>query len=536
MLLARLGRIEAHGVCDPRPGQAGAACGEQHSGFQAIDLGPSGGKQRQGAGDRVGGELSGSPERVVDEVDRRGWCGCGPPGAGRYVARPDRQEMAGRLVFPLRVRVIPARRVRTIALAFHAVSLHNQQNVVNILLKGRRVIHQLRDAVPQACGGKAGVLGALVRAGLRVPDGFVIPFDVYRAARADLTPTVADALRDAIAAGLAGLGDPPVAVRSSANVEDGPAASAAGQHESVLAVRGAGSVLSAMETCWASLRSQRATAYRAALGAHEGGSGPAAMAVLVQRLVDAEVSGVMFTPAGRRGSTEIEASWGLGLTVVGGAVTPDAYRVDGSGAVTQSLSDKRIRMDRDGAALVTRPVPDTDRGAATIDDETAVRLSRLGRRIAAVLGGPQDVEWAIEGGRIWILQARPITAAFPAPLPDETAIHAGSGSPATLTGTPGSHGTVTGTARIVRGPGDFARVCPGDILICPYTDPAWTPLLRMAKGVVTETGGVLSHAAIVAREMRIPAVLAVAGVTDLIRDDTAVTIDGSVGTVTAVRA
>jgi pyruvate,water dikinase len=101
-----------------------------------------------------------------------------------------------------------------------------------------------------------------------------------------------------------------------------------------------------------------------------------------------------------------------------------------------------------------------------------------------------------------------------------------------LTGTPASHGIVTGTARIVRGPADFPRVRPGDILVCPFTDPAWTPLLRIAAGVVTETGGVLSHAAIVARELRIPAVLGIPDATTTIHDDTLVTINGTTGTVT----
>lgn len=397
------------------------------------------------------------------------------------------------------------------------------------------MIHQLGDAVPQTCGGKASMLGALLRAGLLVPDGFVIPFDAYRASITNPTTTVAGALSDAIAEGLARLGDPPAAVRSSAENEDTSAASAAGQHESILAVRGVGPVTSAVQACWASLQSQRAKDYRAALGVEKPGSEHAAMAVLIQRLVDAEVSGVMFTPATPDGSTEIEASWGLGLTVVGGTVAPDAYRVDGNGAVTTTISDKRIRVDRDGSGLVTRHVSNSDRGTATIDDETAVQLAQLGRRITAILGGPQDIEWAITDDRIWILQARPITAALPSPLPDEAASNARIASPPTLTGTAGSHGTVTGTARIVRGPSDFAYVLPGDILVCPYTDPAWTPLLRIAKGVVTETGGVLSHAAIVAREMRIPAVLGVTGVTDLIRDNSTVTIDGSAGNVIAIQ-
>lgn len=106
--------------------------------------------------------------------------------------------------------------------------------------------------------------------------------------------------------------------------------------------------------------------------------------------------------------------------------------------------------------------------------------------------------------------------------------------PATrFTGTPGSRGVATGPARIVRGPDDFARVRPGDILVCPFTDPAWTPLLQIAIGVVTETGGVLSHAAIVARELAIPAVLGVREITSTLDDNTAITIDGSAGTVTA---
>lgn len=398
------------------------------------------------------------------------------------------------------------------------------------------MIHQLKDAVPETCGGKAGTLGALVRAGLPVPDGFVIPFGAYRAAFGKCGTPAAGAVRDAVTAELAKLGAPAVAVRSSADGEDTSVTSAAGQYESVLAVQGIDAVLNAVQTCWASLRSRRVAAYRAALGTGDRGAEYAAMAVLVQRLVDADVSGVMFTPDGPDASTVIEASWGLGPTVVGGTVSPDAYRVDGSGEVSEFIADKQLRTDRDGAALVTRRVADADRGTSVIDAETAVRLSRLGHRIASVLGGAQDIEWALADDRIWILQARPITAALPSAPSDTAAADARIASPAGLTGTPGSYGTVTGIARIVRGPGDFVRVRPGDILICPCTDPAWTPLLRIAKGVVTETGGVLSHAAIVAREMRIPAVLAVGGATELIRDDTAVTIDGSAGTVTVVPA
>ncbi|MFC5823563.1 PEP/pyruvate-binding domain-containing protein [Nonomuraea insulae] len=398
------------------------------------------------------------------------------------------------------------------------------------------MIVPLMEAVADTCGGKAGALGALLRAGLPVPDGFVVTFDAYRAAVRDLDlarftgePDDLDAARkviearpvhatvvDALGHALAELGDPPVAVRSSASNEDTGQASAAGRYESFLAVRGAGEVTDAVRACWASLFSPRAI---------DPGDDPV-MAVIVQRHLDAEVSGVMFTPADPDDATEIEASWGLGPSVVGGTVTPDAYHVAGDESVTHTIADKRTRLDRRGTRLVVSDVPTRIRERPTIDDATAARLAALGKEVAAVRGGPQDIEWAIVDDRAWVLQARPVTAEPPPPS------GAADAPAATLTGTPGSHGTVTGTARIVRGPGDFARVRPGDILICPFTDPAWTPLLRIAAGVVTETGGVLCHAAIVAREQAIPAVLGIPNATSRLHDGTLITIDGTTGTVT----
>lgn len=415
------------------------------------------------------------------------------------------------------------------------------------------MIVPLVEAVADTCGGKAGALGTLLRAGLPVPDGFVVSFAAYLAAVRDLDlgrfagesedlgaarqaiearPVQATVI-DALGHALDDLGDPPVAVRSSAADEDTGQTSAAGQHESFLAVHGVGKVADAVRACWASLFSPRAIAYRRASGRADQACDDLAMAVIVQRHLDAEVSGVMFTPADPNDASRIEASWGLGPSVVGGTVTPDAYRVADDGSVTRTVADKPTRLDRRGTQLVIRDVPTRARNQPTIDDATATQLAKLGKEIAAVLGGPQDIEWAIVDGRTWILQARPVTDVPPPPAsPSSTS----DPSAATLTGTPGSHGTVTGTARIVRGPGDFARVRPGDILVCPFTDPAWTPLLRIAAGVITETGGVLSHAAIVAREHAIPAVLGVPNATNRLHDDTVITIDGTTGTVTATNA
>lgn len=388
------------------------------------------------------------------------------------------------------------------------------------------MITALRDASADTCGGKAAALAMLLREGIPVPDGFVLPFAAHRIARGDAGLPVAHEPRDALSQQLARMGDPPVAVRSSATNEDTTDWSAAGQYESVLAVQGTQSVAEAVRVCWASASSPRATGYRNHMS-NNAADGEPDMAVIVQRLIDADASGVMFTPAQSGGSTRIEASWGLGLSVVGGTVTPDAYEVAPDGGVRRSVARKATRLDRDGLGLVTRDVPAEQQTRPTLDDATAGTLAGLGGRIAGLLERSQDVEWAIAAGKVWILQARPTTQALP-PLPPE----ASPSGEASLIGVPGAHGTVTGIARVLHSAADFPRVQRGDIAICPYTDPAWTPLFRIAAAIVTETGGTLSHAAIIAREHGIPAVLGIPAATTRVRDGTRITVNGTAGTVT----
>ena len=387
------------------------------------------------------------------------------------------------------------------------------------------MIVDLAAATAGACGGKAAALGRLLRAGARVPPGLVLPFDAHRDAARGHPPGTAPPVPPrwvaALAAGLAALGDPPVAVRSSAADEDTAGASAAGQHDTVLGVRGADAVARAVRTCWASLWSPRARAYRAARGP----AGDPAMAVIVQRLVDADVAGVLFTGDPVR----IEASWGLGESVVQGRVTPDAWTVPAGGPPRCATGDKRTRVDRGPAGAVTSAVPAADRRRPCLDDDLVRRLVSTGRQVADLFGGaPADIEWALAGDDLWLVQARPATAPPPAaaPAPDPAA---------TLTGVPGSAGTATGPARAISGPGDFGSVRPGDVIVCPATDPAWTPLFGIAAAVVTETGGVLSHAAIVAREHGIPAVLGAPAARAVLRDAGAVVVDGDAGTVTRAR-
>ncbi|MFI2104358.1 PEP/pyruvate-binding domain-containing protein [Isoptericola sp. NPDC019693] len=395
----------------------------------------------------------------------------------------------------------------------------------------------LDDATP-AHGGKAAALGALRRAGLPVPDGFVVPAGI---AHADLP--------DAVAAGTAALAarvdvpaDAPVAVRSSAADEDGAHASAAGQYDSVLGVAAVERVVDAVAACRASATGPRATAYRAATA---GDPGRSDVSVIVQRMVDARAAGVLFTGDGR---TVVEASWGLGESVVQGAVDPDRWTVmlgpvDGGRVVERVTGSKRTRVDLSPGGPTTRDVPASDRDRPCLDDETVLRLAGLGATVAALRGGPQDVEWAVDdAGTIWLLQARPVTAALPSPercerdfgdnsRPNSPRNRAHNTSVVALRGTGASGGRASGPARVVHGPDDFGTVRPGDVLVCRETDPAWTPLFGVVAAVVTETGGLLSHAAIVARELGLPAVLGVPDATAVLRDAGRVTVDGDAGDV-----
>lgn len=386
------------------------------------------------------------------------------------------------------------------------------------------MLTKLFDADPMNCGGKAGALGALLRAGMLVPDGFVIP----HTRQGVPPPGVSRPLRDAIARQLERLGNPVVAVRSSALSEDTVEASAAGQYESVLGVRGAAEVGNAVEACWTSAETRIVGAYWSRL---RGAPTPLApgMAVLVQRLIAAEASGVLFTPQLPGDPSRIESAWGLGTSVVGGRSTPEAYDVANDRAITRRLGSQMRRIDAraGGGGVVERALAPEARRARTLNDGTVEALAALGARVAEILGGPQDIEWALAEGELWLLQARPITAVVPASRAPHPAAPAG-----VLLGTPGSRGTVTGTARIVRGPSDFGSVRDRDIVICPTTDPAWTPLFGIAAGVITESGGTLSHAAIVAREFGIPAVLGVPDALRQIADGSQITLDGASGTIT----
>lgn len=266
---------------------------------------------------------------------------------------------------------------------------------------------QIQEQDAESVGGKARSLGYLFAAGLPVPPGFCVTTAAYR--RLGGQPPTNDAsLIEQIGAAYQQLGGGLVAVRSSATAEDSAVASFAGQLETILGVRGEVEVCAAIARCWKSLHSERAAAYRREHGVSEDGR---AMAVVVQRLVSAEVAGVLFTrdpldPQGKR--MLVEASWGLGESVVSGKVDPDRYALDREAGciIEQHIAVKTEQVTVEG----TQPVLADKQTKPCLDAVRLADLVQLGRRVEDLFGEPRDIEWAWADGRFWLLQARPITA------------------------------------------------------------------------------------------------------------------------------
>jgi pyruvate,water dikinase len=283
-------------------------------------------------------------------------------------------------------------------------------------------------------GGKGASLARMTSLGLPVPPGYVVPAEALAAALSDggaelrelarrrdadaaqaLIRTVElDAgLRDAVLGAYAALGDgdPPVAVRSSACAEDSEAASFAGQQETYLHVRGPDQVRARIRDCWASFFSERALFYRAEKGSlHDLG-----MAVVVQRMVQADIAGVLFTcdPVHKRADRMVvEAVLGLGEAVVSGQVTPDHYVLKRDGSVKKAHvhAQPYAIVARPEGGVAERPLDAGEGGARKATDEVLVALARIGDHLEQRLGRPQDIEWAVQDGEIFVLQARPVTA------------------------------------------------------------------------------------------------------------------------------
>lgn len=333
-----------------------------------------------------------------------------------------------------------------------------------------------------------------------------------------------------------------VAVRSSATAEDLPEASFAGQQETFLNVRGIDAVLTAVKEVFASLFNDRAIAYRAHHGfAHE----QVALSAGIQRMIrsDRAASGVMFTldtESGFREVVFITAAYGLGEMVVQGAVNPDEFYVHkpmleaGRQAILRrSLGSKASKMiygDGNGQRVQTVDVTDTDRRRFSLTDDEVLALARQALIIEQHYGRPMDIEWAKDGvdGGLYIVQARPETVKS----------HTGQRlqryqlkqrGEVLITGRAIGQRIGAGVARVVMSAKEMNRVQPGDVLVTDMTDPDWEPIMKRAAAIVTDRGGRTCHAAIIARELGIPAVVGCGDATRVLRDGEAVTVSCAEG-------
>ncbi len=412
-------------------------------------------------------------------------------------------------------------------------------------------------------GGKGANLGELTAGGLPVPPGFVVTGEAYldtlaragvrerlsailaearTASQDDLDRLAAEAkdlvhsvripdeLATAVVSAYERLGDHVrVAVRSSGIGEDAEGTSFAGMNETFTNVAGEDEVLARLVDCWASLWGARSIFYRG----DKSLTAEPAIAVVVQEMVPSERSGVMFTldpSTGETGHIVIEAAFGQGEVVVSGMVEPDTYVVDKNG-----LRLLHVRVGTQHFKIVRGPDGEDQRidldsdegGRRVLDDDEVVEVARLGLVVEQQYGSPQDTEWAMAGGRTFLVQSRPVTA-----VGGDAPTRAGEGGAILVQGLAASAGRASGVVRVLRSPDEGHELQNGEVLVAPMTSPDWVPTMRRAAAVVTDGGGMTCHAAIVSRELGVPAVVGARNATTVLRDGELVTVDGAKGVVT----
>ncbi|MTH69035.1 phosphoenolpyruvate synthase [Agromyces bracchium] len=425
---------------------------------------------------------------------------------------------------------------------------------------------RLGDAA--SVGGKGANLGEMTSAGLPVPPGFVVTAEAYleaiehagirsrlmdgfRAAAAvsedpEALPRAAaelreavrgvtfpERVRDAVLGEYRRLGGAAVAVRSSATSEDAAGTSFAGMHETYNNVIGEAAVLDHIRDCWASLYGDRVIAYRASQRMDE----EPMLAVVVQTQVASDRSGVMFTvdpSTGARDRLVVEAALGLGEVVVSGAVEPDTYVLAKPGprllSVRVGRQTHRLVPAADGT-VAREDLGGAEADARVLTDDEVLEVAALGLRVEDHYGEPQDIEWAYSRGRLWMLQSRPVTTLGGGPADEGSSAGGPPVGTVLLRGLGAAPGHVTGRVRILQSPAEGAALQAGEILVAPMTNPDWVPTMRRAAAVVTDGGGMTCHAAIVARELGVPAVVGARTATTVLRDGELVTVDGAKGEV-----
>jgi len=415
-------------------------------------------------------------------------------------------------------------------------------------------------------GGKGANLGEMTNAGIPVPPGFIVtagayfdfieksglhskiatllePVDVHDSRQLQETAlkvqqlikgaTMPAETAEEIKRAYIEMGKGYVAVRSSATAEDLPEASFAGQQATFLNIQGEEEVAEAVQKCWASLFEARAIFYRQEQGFDHFKVG---IAVPVQKMVQSDSSGVMFTVEPTTSNKEIitiEAILGLGEMIVSGDVTPDHYTVNKG---NMGILDKEIKQQEwklikeegdtgkeNNVKVVLTP---DEQAKQKITDDDIVSLAKMGKQLEDHYQFPQDIEWAKEDEEIFIVQTRPVTTISEAVKGTQII-----SDPVLLAGSPASPGIASGPVKIVPDPSQIDKVLEGDILVAEMTTPDFVPAMKRAAAILTDRGGRTAHAAIVSRELGIPCVVGSEKATTTLEDGQMITVDGGQGRV-----
>ncbi|AGI48157.1 phosphoenolpyruvate synthase [Thermoplasmatales archaeon BRNA1] len=323
-----------------------------------------------------------------------------------------------------------------------------------------------------------------------------------------------------------------VAVRSSATAEDLPDASFAGQQETYLNVASLTELYEKIIMCWSSLFTARAISYREKQGySHE----EVKLAVVVQRMVNSEFSGIMFTVNPNNGAKNIivEGGYGLGEAIVGGEITPDTYTID---KVKMDITDRRFSTQKwkyargPKGGLVKVDIPEDLQKAQKIDDAHVREIAEIGRQVEIHYEKPMDMEWCIEEGNVYLVQARPITTLNKIKEAN-TSEGPIDGGDVVLTGLGASPGMASGRVCIYDEGMSLDVIKDGDVLVTKMTMPDMVPAMSRSVAIVTDEGGMTCHAAIISRELGTPCVVGTGEATSALKNGDIVTVDGSTGTV-----
>ncbi len=327
---------------------------------------------------------------------------------------------------------------------------------------------------------------------------------------------------------------PLVAVRSSATAEDLPDASFAGQQDTYLNIKGEAVLVKKVQDAWASLFTPRAIFYREEQKYNHLKVG---IAVVVQIMVNSKASGVMFTldpVTNEKGKIVIEAIRGLGELIVQGAVTPDHYEVDKKTmqiTVKNTAIQEKMLLKKDGENKEMK-LSKTEGGKQKVSDKEIIEIANLGKKLEKHYFFPQDVEWALENGKVYIVQTRPVTTIKEQSTKNKEQKEKTEQTinlKLLLKGDPASPGIASGKVKVIYSASEIAKILPGDVLVTVQTNPDFVPAMKRAVAIVTERGGRTSHAAIVSRELGIPAVVGCATATKMLKTGMMITIHGAKG-------